>query len=68
MAAINANVFLEINESNTSPSLITKVFLDKEIFKASNEFYKWNEYIDKFYQDSLDTEINSEKLDLLLGN
>lgn len=68
LAAVDASVFLEVNEENTSPSLITKVFLDKEIFNPSREFYRWNHYVDVFFQDSLNTQVQEESLDLLLGN
>ena len=73
---IDYSTYLEIKQSNLSPSLITKVFLEKEIYSKNEKFRDSYKYIDWIY---LERELEEEKnakffenkildLELLLGN
>lgn len=68
LAAVDSSVFLEVNEANTSPSLVTKVFLEKEVYNPGGEFLFWNQYVDSLYQSEQKDKDCEIKLDLLLGN
>lgn len=64
---------MEIDKSTTSPSLITKIFLEKEIYNSENEFRNSYKYIDEFWNESFNKGMFSmnveqlERIELLLG-
>ena len=64
---IDYSALLQVNQQNVSASLITKVFLEKQIYRESGELLFWNEYIDTFFTTHDNADTQKVKLDLLLG-
>jgi hypothetical protein len=68
--------FLQVEKKRLPPSLITKVFLENELFFESKEFQGAHRYVDWFFESSSKGSKRSKKfiseknklLDLLLGN
>ena len=60
--------FLEIENKKQPPSLVSKVYLEKEIKVTKEyEFLNANEFIDFIYQPDLKKDESIRKLELLLG-
>ena len=66
--------FSQIEKKRLPPSLITKIFIENEIFLASKEFPNAHEYIDWYFENGQGKAKRSETkkkiklLELLLGN
>ncbi len=71
MEVVDASAFVEIEKANQNPSLLTKIFLEKEIYlNEEQEFKGAFRYIDHMFdQDSLGEGLGrDDDLELLLGN
>ena len=69
---VNSSAFVEADQSSTSASLFTKVFLEKEIYSEKNEFRNNQRYIDYLFnreqKNQANLNENDKRLELLLGN
>ena len=71
---VDSSAFVEIEKSQLSPSLFTKVFLEKEIYaNEDNDFKNSHKYIDYLFRakhnnDRAKIEKAEGYLELLLGN
>ena len=60
--------FLEVENKKQPPSLVSKVYLEKEIKVTKEyEFLNANEFIDFIYQSDLNKDESIRKLELFLG-
>lgn len=73
VAVINESVFVESDKSSQSPSLITKIFLDKEVYNEDNEFRNSYKYVEGYWAEDLPNQFlrnitQDDRVELLLGN
>lgn len=64
---VDASAFVEIEKSRVAPSLMTKVFLDREVYNKDREFFNAYQYIDHLFDGSPRNTGANLKLELLLG-